>query len=225
MAEWIGESPVGRALDVACGTGLSSVALSDFARHVIGVEAVFEMVARAPRGEGRAYVSAVAEALPVADASVDLLTVASAIHWFDQPAFFAEAARTLRPGGWLAIYDYYFLGQIEGQPEFSAWNRDVYLPLFPIPSRGRHFDPEAQAPPRFALLGADDWRETIHLTHRQLVDYIVSQSNAIVAVAAGSTNEAWLRTWLLTETERFFPNEQSSQPFPHWGTLACLQRT
>jgi ubiquinone/menaquinone biosynthesis C-methylase UbiE len=115
-AQWIGEQPVRRALDVACGTGLSSVALSDLARHVVGVEAAFEMVARASWGEGRTYVSAAAEALPIADSSVDLLTVASAIHWFNQPAFFAEAARTLRDGGWLAIYDYYFLGQIEAQP-------------------------------------------------------------------------------------------------------------
>jgi ubiquinone/menaquinone biosynthesis C-methylase UbiE len=118
-------------LDVACGTGLSSVALSNLARHVLGVEAAFEMVAHASRGERTAYVNAAAEALPVADTSVDLVTVASAIHWFDQPAFFAEAARALRDQGWLAIYDYYFLGQLNGQPEFSAWNRDVYLQRFP----------------------------------------------------------------------------------------------
>jgi ubiquinone/menaquinone biosynthesis C-methylase UbiE len=225
LDQWIGDLPVSRAVDVACGTGLSSVALSDLARHVVGLEAAFEMVAQASGDEGRAYVSAAAEALPVADASVDLLTVASAIHWFDQPAFFAEAARTLREGGWLAIYDYYFLGQIEGQPEFSAWNKDVYLARFPIPPRGQHFDPGAEAPPRFVLIGAEDWRETIHLTHSQLVDYVLSQSNAVVAVAAGSTTEARLRRWLLTETERFFPNEQSPQPFPHLGALACLRRT
>lgn len=224
LAQWIGASPVGRALDVACGTGLSSVALSDLAGHVLGVDAAFEMLAQASAGKGRAYVSAAAEALPVSDRSVDLLTVASAIHWFDQPAFFAEAARTLRDRGWLAIYDYYFLGQIEGQPEFSAWNRDVYLARFPIPPRGRHFDPGTE-PPGFVLIGAEDWRETIRLTHGQLVDYIVSQSNAIVAVATGSTTVARLRTWLLAETERFFPNEQSAEPFPHWGSLACLQRT
>jgi hypothetical protein len=70
-----------------------------------------------------------------------------------------------------------------------------------------------------------DWRETIHLNHRRLVHYILSQSNAIVAVAAGSTSETSLRTWLLAETEPFFGNEESSQPFPHWGTVACLQRT
>jgi SAM-dependent methyltransferase len=152
LSQWIGELPVGRALDVACGTGLSSVALSDLAQHVVGVEAASEMVAQLYGGERSAYMNAAAEALPVADSSIDLLTVASALHWFDQPAFFAEAARTLRDGGWLVVYDYYFLGQIEGQPRFSAWNQDVYLQRFPIPPRGRRFDPRAEAPPHFVLV-------------------------------------------------------------------------
>lgn len=38
--------------------------------------------------------------------SVDLVTVAQALHWFDIPKFFAEAARVLRRGGLLAIWCY-----------------------------------------------------------------------------------------------------------------------
>jgi SAM-dependent methyltransferase len=224
LAQWIVELPIGYGLDVACGTGLSSVALSDLAEEVVGVEAVFEMVAQASPGEGRTYVNACAEAIPAAGASVDLMTVAAAIHWFDQAAFFAEAARVLRGGGWLAIYDYYFLGEIEDQPEFAVWHNNVYVPRFPLPPRGQYFDPGAETPVGFVLVGAEDWPDTMRLTHGQLVDYIMSQSNAVVAVADGSTTETWLRTWLLTETERFFPNEQTPQVFPHWGTLACLQR-
>lgn len=40
------------------------------------------------------------------DASVDLVAVAQAMHWFDVPAFFAECARVLRPGGVLAAWGY-----------------------------------------------------------------------------------------------------------------------
>jgi SAM-dependent methyltransferase len=32
--------------------------------------------------------------------------VAQALHWFDRPAFFAEAARVLRPDGVLAVWSY-----------------------------------------------------------------------------------------------------------------------
>lgn len=38
--------------------------------------------------------------------SVDLVTVAQALHWFDIPKFFDEAARVLRRGGLLAIWSY-----------------------------------------------------------------------------------------------------------------------
>lgn len=44
-----------------------------------------------------------AEELPFSDGSVDLLTAASAAHWFDQSRFLAEAARVLKPRGCMAL--------------------------------------------------------------------------------------------------------------------------
>jgi SAM-dependent methyltransferase len=42
----------------------------------------------------------------LASSSADLVIAAQAFHWFDGDAFFAEAARVLRPGGALAIWCY-----------------------------------------------------------------------------------------------------------------------
>jgi len=39
-------------------------------------------------------------------ASVDLITVAQALHWFDIDRFFAEAVRVLKPGGVLSYWCY-----------------------------------------------------------------------------------------------------------------------
>ena len=44
-----------------------------------------------------------AEDLPFQDGSVDLLTAASAAHWFDQSRFLAEASRVLKPRGCMAL--------------------------------------------------------------------------------------------------------------------------
>ena len=44
-----------------------------------------------------------AESIPLPDASVDVVTVAQAFHWFDAPVALDEIARVLRPGGGLAI--------------------------------------------------------------------------------------------------------------------------
>lgn len=47
-----------------------------------------------------------AEELPLPDGCVDLLTVATAVHWFDQSKFLAEASRVLKPGGCMALVDF-----------------------------------------------------------------------------------------------------------------------
>lgn len=47
-----------------------------------------------------------AEELPFPDGSVDLLTAASAAHWFDTERFLKEAARVLKPHGCIALLGY-----------------------------------------------------------------------------------------------------------------------
>lgn len=48
----------------------------------------------------------VAEELPFADCSVDLVTAMSAFHWFDRARFLQEAHRVLKPRGCLALLNY-----------------------------------------------------------------------------------------------------------------------
>ena len=71
---------------------------------MIAVEPLAEMravLARiAPEAEA---VAGTAEALPLADASADAVTVGQAFHWFDAEPAAAEIARVLRPGGALAL--------------------------------------------------------------------------------------------------------------------------
>ncbi len=43
----------------------------------------------------------------MADSSVDLLTVAVAVHWFDFEKFYAEVKRVLKPGGIIAVWCYH----------------------------------------------------------------------------------------------------------------------
>jgi len=48
-------------------------------------------------------VQASAEATMLPDASVDIVAVGRALHWFDLPAAKREFQRVLVPGGWLAV--------------------------------------------------------------------------------------------------------------------------
>ena len=92
------------ALDIAAGTGKLTAILSRVVEDVVALEPQHQMVLRL-RGElpKVPVAEAVAEALPVADASVDLVTVAQAFHWFDEERVAPEIARVLRPDGGLAL--------------------------------------------------------------------------------------------------------------------------
>ncbi len=89
--------------DVASGTGLLSAPALDNGNRVYGVEPNPAMRAAAERrftGEPRfTSVDGTAERTGLADASVDLVTVGQALHWFDLASARAEFARILRPGG------------------------------------------------------------------------------------------------------------------------------
>jgi SAM-dependent methyltransferase len=94
-------SPELVVLDLAAGTGKLTRALAASGATVIAVEPVAEMRAALP-GSVEAL-DGTAESIPLGDASIDLVTVAQAFHWFDGDAALAEIHRVLRPGGRLAL--------------------------------------------------------------------------------------------------------------------------
>ncbi|WP_237683878.1 class I SAM-dependent methyltransferase [Lysobacter solisilvae (ex Woo and Kim 2022)] len=65
------------------------------------------------------------------DASVQLVAVAQALHWFDRAAFFAECARVLAPGGVLAAWGYGDFVAPEGMVEEVADFRALIEPYWP----------------------------------------------------------------------------------------------
>ena len=96
------------ALDIGCGSGQSTLALSKHFTSVVGADVSEAQIAQAPKDiSGVSFCVSSAEDLSFQTSqSVDLITVAQAIHWINLDLFYPEVERVLKPHGVLAIYGY-----------------------------------------------------------------------------------------------------------------------
>jgi SAM-dependent methyltransferase len=193
-----------RALDVGCGTGNSSRALADIARHVVGTDASPGMLAAAARASNSSYVESLAESLPFADATFELVTVASAFHWFDRSRFLSEVRRVLVPNGWLAVYTTGFTGGMRENPAYAEWNR-AYRALYPSPPRHRRPFEDGDADlAGLAIVAREKLNYAVVFTVEEFADYLTTQSNVIATVEGGTQSLADVRTWLVGELRPLF---------------------
>ena len=205
----------GRALDVACGTGLSTRALAELGIPAVGLDVLPGMVARARADTGLPYAVAAAESLPAGTRSVDLVTVGSGVHWFDQDRFAAEAARVLRPGGLLLLYEHAGPA-LPVEPTFLDWLRGTYLRRFPSPPRGT-MAADFAGPGLFVPERTDRWPDEVPMTRPQFVAYLATQSNV-----AGEPLER-VRAWLDAELAPFLPGDRP-RPVTFQASYRLLRR-
>ncbi|KAK9843408.1 hypothetical protein WJX81_000715 [Elliptochloris bilobata] len=113
------------AVDVATGTGQAAAVLGETFEKVIAQDSEKEQLKQATPAANVVYQQAPAEAMGVPSGSVDLVTVAQALHWFDLRAFYTEVRRVLRPTGALAIWGY-DLCTLAGNEAANAALKDLY---------------------------------------------------------------------------------------------------
>jgi len=94
------------AWDCATGNGQAAVTLAAYFRAVIATDASHKQIGQAHPRENVRYLVAPADEVPLDDSSVDLVTVAQALHWLDLTGFYAEVRRVIRPGGVIAVWCY-----------------------------------------------------------------------------------------------------------------------
>ena len=138
------------AWDVGCGSGQLTIALADHFARVLATDLAQKQLDSAPAHPRITYRCAPAEASGLADASADLIVAAQAAHWFDFPAWLAEAGRVAKPGALVAIASYgkpFFEGDADvshfhdvtldahwppGREHVDNGYRDLHLPWTPI---------------------------------------------------------------------------------------------
>ncbi len=97
------------AWDCATGNGQAALALAKCYRQVIATDASVQQIANAVKQSNIDYRVAPAESTTIAANSIDLVTVAQALHWFDIRKFAEEVRRVLKPAGILAVWTYNLL--------------------------------------------------------------------------------------------------------------------
>ena len=125
VADAAGLRPGERVLDVACGTGALTLAVADRVGpggSVVGLDANPEMLAVARRKRSRVeWIEGRGEALPLPDASFDVVVSQFALMFFDDRAgALREAMRVLRRGGRLAVAVCDAVARSPGYAAFAA---------------------------------------------------------------------------------------------------------
>ena len=171
--DWLLPASAKRVLDLGAGTGLFTQLLAARGLDVAAVEPSeqmrAELISALPDVEALA---GTAEAIPVADATVDAVIVAQAWHWVDVDLASHEVARVLRPGGVLGL----------------VWNVrdetvDWVAQLGQIMRPGTEHEMFSDAPPVGAPFGPVErhdfaWNDTV--TKESLLDLVASRSYFIV---------------------------------------------
>jgi len=120
------------AWDCATGNGQAAVGLARHFEKVIATDASAQQIESAEPDERISYRISPAEASGIDSASVDLILVAQALHWFDLDRFFTEAKRVLKDDGVLAISSYMVL-EITSEIDVIIWKfyRETTGPFWP----------------------------------------------------------------------------------------------
>jgi ubiquinone/menaquinone biosynthesis C-methylase UbiE len=214
-----------KALDIACGTGLSTQALLEIAAEVHGTDASQEMLRNAVSREQIHYALSYAEAQPFPDAEFDMITVCSGIHWFDIDRFLLESSRLLKPQAYLILYDNFFLSEMEGEEGFKEWWPQVYLKKFPSPPRNNTYEWSAENLRKsgFAWIKEVQFKNAVEFTKEELVLYFTTQSNISDAVSRGEVY-ADIEHWLEEQLAPFFEDDKARRTLYFGNWIKYLSR-
>ena len=174
--------PARRQLALDCGTG-NGQAAAGLARHfaqVVAIDGSPEQLRHAMPVTNVDYRCAPAESTGLAAESVDLVTAAQALHWFDIPAFFSEAQRVLARGGAIAVWGYGdpWLDDPALQAILHEFNRGTVEAFWP-PERQLLLDGYRTVAFPFEEIGMPELRLEHSWTLRQLINLISTWSATI----------------------------------------------
>ena len=165
------------AWDCACGNGQATVDLADHFEGVIGTDASAQQIGAADLRSNIEYRMAPAENSGLDKNSVDLVTVAQALHWLPLDSFYEEVRRVLKTKGILAVWSY-GAAQVEGDAVDELVQDFHYNRIGPHWPPGREHVEEGykSLPFPFSEITTPPFEMTLRWTLDQLIGYFSSWS-------------------------------------------------
>lgn len=164
------------AWDCATGNGQAAGQLAQYFDRVLASDGSAEQIAASAPMERVDYRVWQAEAPELEPGTVDLVSVAQALHWFDHARFFAACEQSLVSNGILAVWSY-GLCQVSGPVDelvdrFYGVTLDSYWP----PERRLVEQRYATIEFPFSRLDVPDFAMQLNWTAQQFLDYLRSWS-------------------------------------------------
>lgn len=94
------------AWDCATGNGQAATVLANYFSKVIATDGSAQQIKNAVPHEKVTYAVALADDSGIEPGTVDLVTIAAALHWMDFDKLYKEVKRVLKPGGIFAGWTY-----------------------------------------------------------------------------------------------------------------------
>jgi SAM-dependent methyltransferase len=111
------------AWDCGTGNGQAAIALAEHFQHIIATDASASQIENAFPHDRVEYRVEPSEQTSLPNGAFDLVTVGTAVHWFDFGLFYAEVRRVAKANGILAVWTYSFPDII---PTVEQWIENFY---------------------------------------------------------------------------------------------------
>jgi SAM-dependent methyltransferase len=210
------------ALDIGCGAGVSTRALAGLAADCIGLEPVEPMLKWAWKTAPFArFIVGTAEAIPLRDQSVDLITAAGSLNYANLDLFFPEAARVLTQDGVLVVYDFSPGRSFRNHTGLEAWFSNFYSRYPPPPNESRDLSPAilSEITSRFRLRCHRQFEIAIPMTPAFYVDYMMTETNVAAAVRSGVPHSE-IKSWCAETLAAIWNGAERDVLFR--GYFACM---
>jgi len=162
------------AWDCATGSGQAAHSLVEYFQKVIATDASEQQIKNAIRHKKILYKVAPADKTTIQTESIDLITVAQALHWFEFDQFYKEAKRVLKQNGIIAVWTYNLL-TISPEIDSIIKHFNVVGEFWP-PERKLVENGYENIPFPFHKLQSPSFRMSAKWTIKQLIGYISTWS-------------------------------------------------